>query len=877
MGVCESLALQGIKLEFACFVSKIKILDTEKWQELNNLFAVAMMMAASERASFLDLVEDAEIRNELESLLDAHESSEKFLDKNAVEISAKTLIDVDSESLIGKQIGQFKIIQEIGRGGMGAVYLAERTGADFTQKVALKLIKRGMDTDFIVQRFQTERRILSKLNHPFIAKLLDGGSTEDGLPYFVMEYVEGENLKDYCRNHQLSNDRKLKLFRQICEAVQYAHRNLIIHRDLKPSNIIICEDGTPKLLDFGIAKVLDPDAGEAEKTTTEFRLLTPKYASPEQIRGEIVDTQSDVFSLGVLLREILEEIESAEKETQKSKTKTQSAKTDYELKTIISTAAHETASRRYASVEQLTEDLRRYENGLPIFAQADSFGYRTRKFVERHRFGVAAAALIFLTLLGGIAATLWQFREARAERKLADQRFNDVRGLANSVIFDLHDEIQNLPGSTKARKLLIEKALEYLNKLEQDAGGDANLEHELAMAYTKIADVQGQIMEASLLETDKAAGNYRKALELAAKAATIAPDNFDFRRDLALICYRFAEFQRGGNDLTETLALEKRSAELYQKLVADNPSDADVRRRWLSARNGYAEVLRESGELEKSLPLYEQILNDTLAAGREFPADVRMQRFIAVIYGSYAIGLFQNGENQKAVEYVLNAKSAGQKAYEADTTNVYAFRGIGVSCEGIAKYASEIGNNSVAESNGLEGIQIMEKVAKEDAENLEAQADVASLHNTFADFLEKNNRFPEAFEHRQKSLNAVALLEKNEENPELYTADFFEFYSKAARNAVKLGKKDLAKKYVEKAESLNFQIEKTTGEIRNVYANNLIALGDAYFDLNDKKKADFWYAKAAETWRNLQSSGKLYPKKKKNLNYIEAKLTNSKV
>ncbi len=861
---------------------------------MNELFAESLEVAPTERAAFVASIENTEIKNELESLLAAHESSNKFLNKNAVELSAKTLLDDEPEKLIGKEIGHFKIVKEIGRGGMGAVYLAERTGADFTQKAALKLIKRGMDTDFIVQRFQTERRILSRLNHPFIAKLLDGGTTQEGLPYFVMEYVSGENLRDYCRN--LSTDAKLKLFRQICEAVQYAHRNLVVHRDLKPSNIIICEDGTPKLLDFGIAKVLDPE-NETEKTTTEFRLLTPKYASPEQIRGEIVDTQSDVYSLGVLLKEILSEppasagaLNSINPNARKNPSATgelnaqnstagrkpsataDGADLNAELKTIINKAAHETAARRYASVEQFSEDLRRYETGLPILAQADSVSYRAQKFVLRHRVGVFAASLVLLTLLGGIAATFWQFRRAQGEQKIAQQRFNDVRGLANSVIFDLHDEIQNLPGSTKARKLLVEKALEYLGKLEQDAGNDAGLQHELAMAYTKIGDVQGQIMEASLLETDKAASNYRKALELAEKSVANDPNNYEFRRDLALICYRFAEFQRGGSDLTETLFLENRAAEIYRKLAAENPTDVDVRRRILVARNGYAEVLRESGELEKSLPLYEQNLKDTLAALSEFNDEIRLKRFSTIAYGSYAIALFQHEEGAKALEYNLISKEIGQKIAAADPNDSYAFGGVGKACGGITTYASAVGSNLLAESNALEGIKIMEKVAADDAENLEAKYDVASGQDIYADFLEKNNRLQEAFAHRQKALEFIAPLEKAGNNPDYFIAEFFSFYSKSARAAAKLGKRDLAENYTQKAENLNFQIEKTTGEVQNLYTNNLVALGDAYYDLGDKEKAKSRYQKAVETWRDLQTAGRLYTNQTKNLNAVGAKL-----
>lgn len=840
-------------------------MNTEQWQKLNELFAAALELSPNERTAFVAAVQESEIKKELESLISAHESSNKFLNKNAVELSAKTLIEDDSSKLVGKQIGQFKVIREIGRGGMGAVYLAERTGADFTQKAALKLIKRGMDTEFIVQRFQTERRILSRLNHPFIAKLLDGGTTDDGLPYFVMEFVEGENLKDFCKNHELSTEAKLKLFRQICEAVQYAHRNLVVHRDLKPSNIIITEDGTPKLLDFGIAKVLDADAENTEKTTTEFRLLTPKYASPEQMRGELVGTQSDVFSLGILLKEILESDEE-------SKTKVQKPKSNPELKTIVSKAIHKEITRRYASVEQFSEDIRRYENGLPILAQADSFSYRSQKFIKRHRFGVLATALILLTLLGGIGATFWQFRQAQTERNLAQTRFNDVRGLANSVIFDLHDEIQNLPGSTKARKLLVEKALEYLNKLEADAGNDANLQHEIAMAYLKIADVQGQVFEQSLLQTDEAEKNYRKALAILEKTVEAEPKNFEFRRDLALACYRFAEALRGGNDLTEALTLERRSAELFEPLTKEQPENMEVRRRWLVARSGVADVLKETGEFNASIPIYEQNIKDTEEAVKIAPNDLKLNRFLAIAYGGYSGVLFITGDTKKALEIILKSQTVTNRISQENPDDTDLLRNVGVVAEAVVRTATDLGNNQLVETNAKTDIEVMEKIAKDDAENMEAKYDVASAHNNYADFLEKNNRWQEAFEHRQKVLDAIVPLEKNEDNPELYTADFFEFYSKFAHVAAKLGKKDLAQKYLQKAENLNFQIEKTSVETQNLYANDFVSLGDAYQILGDREKAKTYYAKAFETWQNLQKTNKFYPNQTKNLNLTEQKL-----
>jgi serine/threonine protein kinase len=840
-------------------------LNTENWQKLNELFAEALTLTLDERAALVASIADRELKSELESLLSAHESANRFLSRNAVELNAKTLLDREAEKLAGKQIGQFKIVRELGRGGMGAVYLAERAGADFTQKAALKLIKRGMDTDFIIRRFQTERRILSRLSHPLIARLLDGGTTADGLPYFVMEYVEGRNLKEFCREEFISNDAKLKLFRQICEAVAFAHRNLVIHRDLKPSNIIITEDGSAKLLDFGIAKVLDADETGSEKTKTEFRLMTPKYASPEQLRGELVSTQSDVFSLGVLLDEIL----SINDNPQSAIRNPQS---NAELRTIINKATHEEIVRRYASVEQLAEDIRRFQGNLPILAQGDGFAYRTQKFIKRHRFGVLAASLILLTLFGGMSATFWQFRRANAERRLAEQRFDDVRALANSVIFELHDEIQTLPGSTKARKLLVEKALEYLSKLEADAETDANLEHEIAMAYLKIADVQGQVFEASLLETDEAEKNYRKALQILEKSVAAQPSNFEFRRDLALACYRFAEALRGGNDLTEALALEKRSADLFEPLTREKPEDMDTRRRWLVARSGLADVLKETGEFARSIPLYEQNIKDTEEAVRLAPNDLKLNRFLAIAYGGYAGVLWVTGDSPKALEFILKSQTVTNRLSAENPDDTDLLRNVGVVSESVVRIASDLANNALVEPNAKTDIDVMEKISRGDAENMEAKYDVASAHNNYADFLEKNDRWKEAFEHRQKVLEAILPLEKKENNPELYTADFFEFFAKFARAAAKSGKPELALKYCAKAEGLDFRIEKTSVETQNLYANDFVALGDAFTNLGDRDKARAWYKKAVETWQSLQTSGKFYPNQTKNLAAAAEKL-----
>src|SRR5262245_28756322 len=350
------------------------------------------------------------------------------------------------------RVGPYRLIREIGRGGMGTVLLAVRSDDAFQKRVAIKVLRRGMDTDAIVGRFRHERQILASLEHPHIASLLDGGTTDDGLPYFVMEYVDGQLVTDYCDAKALDTTSRLELFRKICAAVQHAHQNLVIHRDIKPANVLVTSDGTPKLLDFGIAKLLNPDPGvqTLAATIAGSPLMTPEYASPEQVRGETVTTATDVYSLGVLLYELLtgrrpydlpsrtpDEIQrvvcnsvpvrpstvvthAASSQSTRDRPEIDSERTRPpdadrlrrrlagDLDNIVLKALAKEPSRRYASVDQFSEDIHRHLTGLPVIARKDTLGYRTAKFIRRNRAGVAAAALVVLALVAGLIGTAWQ-------------------------------------------------------------------------------------------------------------------------------------------------------------------------------------------------------------------------------------------------------------------------------------------------------------------------------------------------------------------------------------------------------------------------------------------------------------------------------------
>ena len=543
-------------------------MSSDRWQHLEDLFHAALDRPASERDRFLAeaCADDQELRAEVERLLKADQQASAFIDNAASSVERVAASVLPN----GRQVGAYRVVRELGRGGMGAVYLGERADAQFDMRVAIKLIKRGMDTDAVLQRFRHERQILAALEHPNIARLLDGGTTDEGLPYFVMEYVDGQPIDEYCRAHRLSLEQRLDLFRHVCGAVSYAHQHLVVHRDIKPSNILVTADGVPKLLDFGIAKLLE-SGEEALTLATEAggQVMTPQYASPEQLRGERVTTVSDVYGLGVLLYELLagarpyDVIGKSQDEIRQIVTSdvlrpsamaargsddVLARRLRGDLDTIVLTAMRTDPTERYGSVALLADDVRRYVEGLPVIARGDSWTYRTARFIRRRKLGVAAAAAIVISLIGGVIATSWQARVARAERVRAERRFADVRRLSTSFLFEFHDAIATLPGSTKARLLVVSKALEYLDSLAAEAAGDRELQQELAAAYDRVGDVQGNPGAANLGDIEGAIKSYEKAEAIRKTLAADTPNPLQARVDMAVSTMRigYAYFARGG-------------------------------------------------------------------------------------------------------------------------------------------------------------------------------------------------------------------------------------------------------------------------------------------------------------------------------------------
>ncbi len=476
----------------------------EDWRRVKEVFAAVLERSPQSRARLLEKLaaDDSELRREVESLLIAHEKSGNFIERPPLKITDGSIPVQTADFDQAERIGAYRLVREVGRGGMGVVYLAMRDG-EFQKRVAIKLVKRGLDAKNAAQRFRRERQILAALEHPHIARLLDGGTTDSGLPFLVMEYVEGLPLLEFAEKNNVSIHELLKLFRLICEAVDYAHQNLIVHRDLKPSNILVTAAGVPKLLDFGVSKLLQTDATENAQTETHsaLRVFTPEYASPEQINGGRVTTATDVYSLGVVLYELLtgtrpyrfaandfheiarvvnqaqtekpsaivqSPLSKIEFSTNKTSQQTQADKKRLckqlkgDLDNIVLKAMHKEPARRYNSVAALDEDIRRHLAGLPVEARVDGLGYRAGKFIKRHKAAFAALCVILALLVAGISATMWQAgiaNRARDNAEIARARAERINGFLQKMLASADPNEQGRDT----------KVIDVLNSAEQQA------------------------------------------------------------------------------------------------------------------------------------------------------------------------------------------------------------------------------------------------------------------------------------------------------------------------------------------------------------------------------------------------------------------------
>ena len=758
-------------------------MEPERWDRVEQLYHAAMEQQESQRATFLQraCAGDEGLRREVESLLTYVKQTGKFIDKGALALVAEEMAAAhfeDSQSvsdhMIGKRISQYRIVARVGSGGMGEVFRAVRADEVYEKLVALKLISTGRHATSFVNRFKTERQILASLDHPNIARLFDGGTTEDGFPYLVMEYIEGEPITAYCDHHRLPIAERLKLLLQVCSAVQYAHQHLIIHRDIKPDNILVTAEGVAKLMDFGIAKILvDAESGQRDATVTGLRAFTPAYASPEQVKGEAITTASDVYSLGVVLYELLagrspyrttshaqHEMARAICEVEPEKASTAAVSSaplqgdkisaaslsslrntspdklrrvlSGDLDQIVLKALRKEPPHRYASAQAFADDIQAYALGLPVSARRGTTGYRAGKFIRRNKLALAVTAVFVLMILAGVVAVVREARIARMAQVRAEQRFESLRKLTNSLLFEFHDSIENLPGSTAARELVVRRALEYLDQIAAQGHDDPATLRDLAAAYERLGQIQSQAFHphtggtGSLQQANKL---FEKALEIRRRLAFSNPEDMSLQFDLLGSMSNVAAAYEERGDLDRALDLQQQRLEIEERLQAKHDSE-ELRSAIGSSLIGIGDLKIWLGDFEPAVENMRQALAMSQASLDTNPASFPARRSVLRAHSWLGTALKFDRKYAEAASETRKALALADQLAADDPHNTYVQRYIGSDSEELCKCLAYAGLFSEVRSQCRRAIAIDENMMKSDKDNVQATADVASTNLT---------------------------------------------------------------------------------------------------------------------------------------------------
>jgi serine/threonine protein kinase len=873
-------------------------MEPERWVQIKQIVGVCLDMDPDRQGAYLREAcgDDSALLTEIRSLLSSHANLGDFLLEPLV-------AQPSDEVLTGHRFGAYEIREVIGEGGMGVVYRAVRA-ADFEKQVAIKVVKRGMDTSFLLQRFRQERQILARFDHPNIADVLDGGATTDGRPYFVMEYVEGRSITEYCEQRRLAIVCRLRMFRQVCSAVQYAHQNLVVHRDIKPSNILVTNSGIPKLLDFGIAKLLEP---AADSSIASQRPMTPECASPEQVRGEPVTTASDVYSLGVLLYNLIsgeppyrfvtrsaEEIIRVVCEADPNKPSAVRP-VSRELDNIVLKAMHKNPARRYVSAEQLSEDIERHLTGQPVQAHPDTFAYRASKFLMRHRALLSAGAAVAATLI--IALGL-----AVREAAIATNRFNDLRSLANSLIFEIHDSIKDLPGSTPARKVIVDRALQYLNRLAEDSRGELALQRELATAYERVGLVQGQYLQSSLGDSEGTLRSYGKALAIRQQ---IGARSRDWNDQLALAAsHRLLAIQQWatGNKRGARESID-RAATISEQLSAARPIEMNVLRELsfdyevsgdvgyagdpdaptkviesfgkavaideamlrlkpedVKAQDGYAiDLSKIGGRLQNSnpvaaLPYYQKSLEIEQRIHNNSPQDVRYARYVAVGLGQIGSVYDDLGDYRRAALYDAQGLEMYKQLIRMDPRNTMLQQGLAIAHVNTGLALAKAGDTSAAADYARKASEVMRALVASDPANVERQRKLTEITAAEATVLMRAHRLEAAMKRFDEARAMYEAAFKRGSATTGSSVNAAACREKMAEAAAGIGDLALASRYFRDAlAAIEPRIGSTSDDLDALYT-----AADAYSGMGDIRATDARGSRHAEARRSAWTEARAW-------------------
>lgn len=748
------------------------------WAAVRRLFEAAQERPDAERAAFVRAADAPEaVKREAASLLDHTPAGDDFL--------------ADAHpGRLGERCGAWQLVRLLGRGGMGDVYEARRVDGAFDGQAAVKLLRRGLDSAQVLCRFAAERQALARLNHPHIARLLDAGLTADGLPFFVMEQVQGLPIDQAAAG--LALPARLQLFLQLADAVAHAHRNLLVHRDLKPGNVLVDAEGQVKLLDFGIAKALDPmdpldpSAGaDGSATLAGERPFTPQFASPEQVRGEPVGTATDVYSLGVLLYLLL----TGQRPYGRSATTAHGAARSVleeeptrprllqpglrgDLDNILLKALQKPPERRYASVDALAADVRAHLAGRPVSARRQSRTYLLSRFIVRNRVASVTAALGLLGLVAGLGVALWQVQALEQANQRAERRFAQVRQLAQGIVFRYHDQIANLPGSIPVREALLQDASLYLDGLLAEGTPDPGLAREVAETYQRIAILQGEQYSPSQERMADAARNLDKALALqplylAAPAPAAVPlaalnNAADMWLSRATLHIRSAALQAGWQALEQARALVERA-------VAQAPDDLQTVSRLATLEGRIGLLLGANaadanlGRLDEGLALLVRAEQRMAGLVRREPANPEWVHQWAWACQLLARGLTLANRPGDAVSWGERAVALRDQALAAQPGNTHFRHQTATARMALSSSASIAGDHARALALHEEADDLMRAIVRADPGNKAAERDARLLPLVHGQLLVRAGREAEA-----RPLLAQALATLPPAGPDFY-------------------------------------------------------------------------------------------------------------
>lgn len=775
---------------------------------LRSVFDAALDLEPAAREAYVarECGDDRDLLTQVRRLLRAQADAESFL-----EVPPGPIQVVAAPLLAGRRVGPYELEREIGRGGMGVVYLARRIDGQFDREVAVKMIPTSVIGHHAEQRFRQERHILATLEHPHIAQLFDAGTTDDGMSYVVMEYVKGEPINRYCERRQLSIAARLDLVAAVCETVQFAHRHLVVHRDLKPSNIFVTDAGAIKLLDFGIAKLLDPTEEATDNTRTGAQPMTPAYASPEQVLGERVTTATDVYALGLLLYELLtgyrahelrspslEEIVRVVCQTEPLRpsaivdrdtggTSTAEPRgpqhvglTDSparvrrllsgDLDTIVMTALRREPERRYPGAAELAQDLRRYRGGRPIAAQPDTWTYRASKFARRNAVPIAGVAAVFAALAVALVVTLWQAREAErarreaeAQRGRAEQRFNDVRTLATGFVFEFHDAIATLAGATPARQLVVSKGVEYLDILAKDATGDRSLQRDLADAYDRIALIQSSPYESNVGDSSASLISAQKAIALReALAADTEPGSAD--RQAAIAAYlRLGDARQSAGRTKEAIDAYRQVINAAESTTTMGSWAPTTTQHVAAAANRLCGILLAVGDgagalthCDKSVSLYAGLLATD-------PANAALREAAAGSHVSRANALRINGRAEEALSEITRGSAGLREVLSSAPSNARVQLNLAVALMQQALVQLPARHEVEAVASNLEAVTLLDTLHSTDPTNARVSSLLSFLLLRQAPLLVRVGRAMDAAASTRRGLD---MLRADAERPD---------------------------------------------------------------------------------------------------------------